>query len=81
MMLTGVKRASGAWNRSAPTLITLPSGSCFNPRTTPNVRTENFLSRHSSTFQTHKAKVLLEDFKGVLISVPKAQLFYIGFMS
>jgi hypothetical protein len=25
--LTGVKRASGAWNRSVPTLITLPSGS------------------------------------------------------
>ena len=26
--LTGVKRASGAWNRSVPTLMTLPSGSC-----------------------------------------------------
>jgi hypothetical protein len=43
MNITGVKRASGAWKRSGPIFITLPSGNCVE-RTQKSMR----MNKHNS---------------------------------
>lgn len=47
MNITGVKRASGAWKRSGPILITLPSGNCveITPESIMRMSAHNVLMR------------------------------------